>query len=128
MGDSRPRRSQQTDAFVVEFDEPDAAADVHELARWLDDDDELRGRTAVRMRGPDPGEQGGVADAVLVTAPPARVADPLADWLVRRAASGSVRVRVTATSGAVFVAEAAGRSEGDRLAGQLRKFLRDAGA
>ena len=76
--------------------------EIRRLARWLRNDDELRGRVSLENAPIRPGEMGGVAEAVVVAITagtgPAFV-QSLFDWLARRKEADKVSLTVESADG-----------------------------
>ncbi|MFC5803936.1 effector-associated constant component EACC1 [Streptomyces formicae] len=118
---------------TFEFDAPadDADALTRSLADWLNDDEDLSGSARLRMVPPAPGEQGGLADAAEVIGAVGPVLDALisgaAVWLVQRARSRRVSVRVSRPDGTRIALTAGNPQDAAALQAQLRTFLRPDG-
>jgi len=58
--------------------------DLRDLTEWLDGRDALEGTVELRIKPPAPGEMGGMADAVIVSAAAIPVAKAFFAWLETR--------------------------------------------
>ncbi|MFG2629203.1 hypothetical protein [Streptomyces sp. NPDC048473] len=111
--------------YVIAFPGSRAEADAHarDLAGWLDDSEELRGSARVRMVPPQPGEQGGAADAVVVMAAAAPLYVPFFNWLVERRKADRVTVRVVRPDGTEQEIEAGDADDAVRLLDAVQSAL-----
>ncbi|MGH3940341.1 MAG: effector-associated constant component EACC1 [Pseudonocardiaceae bacterium] len=113
--------------FIFEFEGTTVEKDqlARDLVAWLNNDDELRGATRVRMAGPEHGELGGAADAVLILAAAAPMARPFFGWLTERAKSRRVSVRITKSDsgGESLRVELAGAGDSERLFRRVAEFI-----
>ncbi|MFG2224545.1 hypothetical protein [Streptomyces sp. NPDC048644] len=115
--------------LTLAFDGP--ADDTDDLARslaeWLNDDEELSGAARLRMVPPAPGEQGGLADAAEVLGVVGPVAEALVScvgvWLVQRARSRRVSLRVSRPDGTRVELSAGSPEDAAAVEAQLRRFL-----
>jgi hypothetical protein len=81
----------------VRFDGTDD--DLRQLARWLRDEDELRGRVKLVDHPIAAGEMGGALDAVevvLTSGTASALVTSLFTWLTQRRATGKVRLKIRA--------------------------------
>ncbi|KAA2251371.1 hypothetical protein F0L68_37435 [Solihabitans fulvus] len=115
------------DEFTFEFlgDRDARDGDARSLAHWLNSSGDLRGAAELRMAPPEPGEQGGAADAVLVLAAAVPLARPFFTWLTERAKQRRTRVRIVRSdqAGTTVEFDAANGADAQRLFGDIARFL-----
>ncbi|MEV6259592.1 hypothetical protein AB0M42_02325 [Streptomyces sp. NPDC051784] len=104
-----------------------AEADTRSLAAWLNDDEDLSGSARLRMLPPARGEQGGLAEAVEIADAVGPVLEAVisgaAVWLVQRARSRRVALKVTRPDGTSVELSAADPQDAAEVQRQLRTFL-----
>ncbi|MFJ3952968.1 hypothetical protein ACIPXV_23505 [Streptomyces libani] len=116
-------------ALTFEFSGPADGSDelARSLAEWLNDDEELSGSARLRMVPPGPGEQGGLADAAEVLGAVGPVLEALASgvgvWLVQRARSRRITMKVSRPDGAGLELSAGSPEDAASVEAQLRRFL-----
>ncbi|TDV40653.1 effector-associated constant component EACC1 [Actinophytocola oryzae] len=96
----------------------EADEDIRRLARWLRDEDELKGRVSLGNAPLQQGEMGGVVDLVLVTLAtgtgPVFVRS-LFDWLARRRSDAKVSLTVESAEGNKINLECGSRADAEKL-------------
>jgi Effector Associated Constant Component 1 len=96
----------------------DAEEEIRRLARWLRDEDELRGRVALANAPIQQGEMGGAVEAVLVTLAvgtgPVFVRS-LFDWLARRKSADKVALTVESANGHKLSLECGSSVDAEKL-------------
>jgi hypothetical protein len=71
--------------------------DLRLLARWLRDEDELRGRVSLVQRPIEPGQMGGVletVEVVLTSGTAATLVTSVFAWLTHRKSAGKVSLKI----------------------------------
>jgi Effector Associated Constant Component 1 len=100
---------------------------LRRLARWLRDEDELRGVVNLAQRPIREGDMGGALDSVVVAVSSGGVATVLVSslfaWLTRRSELRAVRLRILTDDGREVELECGSAADADRIAGSLRAVL-----
>ncbi|MYQ38834.1 hypothetical protein B046DRAFT_03647 [Streptomyces sp. LamerLS-316] len=115
--------------ITFEIDSPADEAEAHtrSLATWFNDDEDLSGSARLRILPPARGEQGGFAEAVEIAdaVGPAleAVISGAAVWLVQRARSRRVALKVTRPDGTSVEVSAGSPQDAAEIQRQLRTFL-----
>jgi hypothetical protein len=97
--------------------------EIRRLARWLRDEDELRGRVRIGNKPIQDGEMGGVVDMVLVTATTTTapvLVQSLFEWLARRREVDKVVLSVESESGRKVDLECGSRADAEKLLEALK--------
>lgn len=113
---------------AIRIDSADGSdEDLRHLARWLRDEDDLRGRVDLVAAPIRPGEMGGALEtvSVMVTSGTASVlVRSLFTWLARRRVAGKVSLALRSPSGELDLT--CGSAEDvDRVLTSCREFLDD---
>ena len=92
--------------------------EIRRLARWLRDEDELRGRVSLENAPIPEGHMGGVVEAIVVAVTagtgPALV-QSLFDWLARRKEAGKVLLTVESADGNKVNLECGSAKDAEKL-------------
>lgn len=110
---------------------PGQDGDVRQLARWLRDEDELRGQVSLAQRPIRDDEMGSALEAVVVALGSGGVATVLISslfgWLTRRSELRAVRIRIHTDDGREMELECGSADEVERVAESISTML-DTGA
>jgi hypothetical protein len=102
--------------------------DLRSLAKWLRDEDSLRGRVSFANRPMAAGQMGGVLDTVGVVVDSATAGvfvRSLFGWLGRRRAADGVVLKARNARGAEIELKCGSAADASAVLGELRNFLVD---
>lgn len=110
---------------------PGQDEDVRQLARWLRDEDELRGRVSLAQQPIRDGEMGSALEAVVVALGSGGVATVLVSslfgWLTRRSELRAVKLRIHTDDGREVELECGSADDAERMVESIRAVF-DTGA
>lgn len=102
--------------------------DLRSLAKWLRDEDSLRGRVSLADRPIGAGQMGGTLDSVvtvLTSATAGSFVTSLFGWLGRRRESSSVTLKARNAHGAEIELKCGSATDATVVIDELRSFLVD---
>jgi hypothetical protein len=102
--------------------------DLRSLAKWLRDEDALRGRVSLADRPIAVGEMGGVLDAVVVvltSSTAGQLVSSVFGWLGRRREAASVVLKARNARGAEIELKCGSAADAGTVIADLRSFLAD---
>jgi Effector Associated Constant Component 1 len=102
--------------------------DLRSLAKWLRDEDALRGRVSLAERPVAAGQMGGVLDSVVVVLTSANaglLVKSLFGWLGRRREAAGVALKVRNARGAEIELKCGSAADATAVIDDLRAFLVD---
>lgn len=113
---------------TIRLESPDGSDDeIRRLARWLRDEDELRGRVELRNEPLQQGQMGGLTDAIVVGVSSGGLATVLVSslftWLTSRRDANRVTVAAESASGRKFDITCGSPDDAERLLRALRDAL-----
>ncbi|MFC0546681.1 effector-associated constant component EACC1 [Kutzneria chonburiensis] len=102
--------------------------ELRSLARWLRDEDDLRGRVSLADRPIAAGEMGGVLDSVVVvltSATAGQLVKSVFGWLGQRRHASAVVLKARNARGAEIELKCGSAADASVVLGDLRAFLSD---
>jgi hypothetical protein len=102
--------------------------DLRSLARWLRDEDALRGRVSLAEHPVAPGQMGGVLDSVvlvLTSATAGKLVTSLFGWLGHRRDATAVVLKARNAHGAEIELNCGSATDATTVLAELRPFLAD---
>lgn len=114
--------------MTIRLDSPDETdEEIRRLARWLRDEDELRGRVDLRNEPIRQGEMGGLTDAIVVAVSSGGLATVLVkslfSWLTSRRDAGKVTVAVEPPHGGKIEIACGSADEAEQLFRTFREVF-----